>query len=74
MLLINDSKECEREKRAAKFEPRSTEWCPSLIRQDTTRVIQVSEKLIRKIEASARVQYRTTKVTQKGILSDTIHE
>ncbi|XP_023338992.1 protein MCM10 homolog [Eurytemora carolleeae] len=36
-------KEAEKEKRAVVYEARTTEWCPSFIRSDTTRVIQGDE-------------------------------
>lgn len=36
-------KEAEREKKPAKFEPASSEWCPSFMRKDSSRVITGTE-------------------------------
>ena len=42
-MQTNPLKEAERPKRLAKYEPRTTDWCPSLIKSKTTRVLTGEE-------------------------------
>ena len=43
MLQTNPLTEAERPVRLTVYEPRTTDWCPSLIKTSTTRVIQGEE-------------------------------
>ena len=53
-LQTNPLTEAERPVRLARYEPRTTDWCPSLIKTKTTRVLMGEEAEKFKLGAAKR--------------------
>jgi len=67
-------KECEREFRRTKYEPTETQWCPSFLRKDTTRLITGAEAEKLKADLQIKDRKKMEEVARQDLMDSSDEE